>query len=241
MNGADALQDVTDADFLAEAKRRADESPDFRDQLAKFVQGEVRPAVQGVLAGGSEPTPEGQPDLRQTLADQYAEWTKGTDGNKPTLEQVQASFSGEQLEVAGTYAAPYLLMMPVTDKDSGQITGYEPVIAEGGQEMDPYEGDDIYAKLEDRIPARKNARRAGESGMTRAVWDLLFLAVKKADKLIDVRFYAILEDDYSEGDPGVPFACLRNNGRPDFRRGPADYPINDARFRSTVRGNVLNI
>lgn len=245
MSGANTLTGASNEDFLAEAQRRAAESPELCHKLAQLAQTKIRPDVKSVLIGDGESAPDGQPDkfaqLNQTLAAQYTEWTEGIDGNKPTLEQVHGSFSPEQLEVANTYATPYLLMMPVLDdKDPDKITGYEPVIAEGKPEMDPYGGDDIRANLENRISARKEARRTGESGMTKTIWNRLFQAVKKAGQMIDARFYTMLEDDYSEGDPVVPFAHS-DFGQPNFDRYRADDPHGDTRFRSTVRGNVLAI
>jgi hypothetical protein len=179
--------------------------------------------------------------LRQALEVQYTKWTEGIDDNKLTLEQVQDSFSPGQLEVANTYATPYLLMVPVTDDENpDKITGYEPVIAEGKQEMDPYDGDNLRDDLQDRISHRKEVRREGETGMIKAIYKFLFAAAKKAGKPIDKRFWTMLEDDYSKGDPDVPIAISRY-GQPYFYGGHADRPIGITRFRSTVRGNVLNI
>jgi len=179
--------------------------------------------------------------LKQVLTGKYAKWTQNVDGNKPTLEQVLGSFSQQQLKVANTYVTPYLLMVPITDqKNSDKITGYEPVIAEGKWEMEPYKGDNLRYDLQDRILARKKARRKGESGMTNSIWNSFFLAAKKAGKPIDVRYYTMMEDDYSEGDARVPIA-LSSGGRPRFRGDHAVRPDGVTRFRSTVRGNVLSV
>ena len=196
-----------------------------------------------VIAEVSDST-DAEPDklnrLKQNLTAQYNEWDMNVQGNKPSIEQMLNSFTKEKLEVADSYNTPYLLMLPAKEDDSDKTIGFRPVIAEGKQKMEPYAGDDLNANLEDRIPERRKNRKNGEEGMTRVIYEPLFEAAKKAGKPIGRKFWTMLDDDYNEGDPFVSFAPP-DAGWPNYSKFDADFPHDDVRFRSAVRGDVLNI
>lgn len=174
------------------------------------------------------------------LNPQYNAWKEGQDGNTPDFCKILNSFSSNQIEIANSYESPYILMVPIKDEDSGDITGYEPVIAEGGKNIGLYEDDNAEGRLGHRTSNRIKNRRRGEGGMNEVVYQLLVVTTNEARSFIDTNNTIILDEEWKDGNKTVKVGIPGDDGA-GFTRINVGISSSEARFRSSVKGNLITI
>jgi len=200
--------------------------------------------------------------------------TKKGDATHPSLEKALTSFTLTELEVAATFQEPTLLLVPETsfkakvkaidahknkgqadshvddiftksDSGSDKVTGWRVVIVDGAKEMELKEGDDKEKQFDQRIKARKAARKPSEKGMERHTYALLMMEGLRRGEPIDrygsgKNTYTLLDDDPALSDSDVPDADWdANDRRVDFGTIRPGCIRNDARLRSSVGGRSI--
>ncbi len=202
---------------------------------------------------------------------------KEGDIQSPSFEKAMGTFKAEELKIASSFQKPVLLIIPETsfdakvkaldahrqglqksptyvskefiDSDSGseRITGWRAIIVDGIQRAEVYEGDQRDLRINDRIKARKDARRKGEKGMDRHRYALLMMVTIRNGNPVDdtdTGSYTLLDDDPALSDTSIPYGVFYRNVHHEIAnsRFECSYPVHFsdyARYRSSVGGDIL--
>ena len=184
----------------------------------------------------------------------------------PTLEEIMSTFTPEELEIAGEYEKPRLVLVPdnsfaakvkalnacrhpmkkgdtyvhpgYEDSDSGpeEATGWRAFIVNGKL----LKANTPEAPMGERERKRKKTRKEHERGMERHTRAMLTLETMANGDPIDQAHCVILDDDPLLSDTHVPYAGFDTESEElSFYLGRATTIDNGTRFCSSVGGHVL--
>ena len=239
----------------------------IKAESSEFVEACVRPKLDEVLA--KKLNLDEQYSERLTTLKEFG-FLKEDKVKTPSFEEAMSTFKPEELEIASHFQKPTLLLVPensfetkvkslngyndgmmldetyidrnyfYSDSGSDQIVGWRVVIVDGANEMEAYEGDDLKAKLGERVESKKNSRKSGEKGMDRHRYVMLMMEAIRNNNPVDQKSHTILDDDPALTHCFVPFSGFDTGYHEvSFYQSHPNLVDSNMFLRSSVGGDVL--